>query len=164
MGSDQHKGVICLSNLISIHAPRVGSDRISAGRYPRRCPISIHAPRVGSDFRGIFPAIDGPISIHAPRVGSDRHRLLSRSGRDISIHAPRVGSDNIASIVRIISFRFQSTLPVWGATLVPGDPPYAGLNFNPRSPCGERRPRDLDSAMQVVISIHAPRVGSDYAG
>ena len=35
------------------------------------------------------------------------------------------------------------------------------INFNPRSPCGERPERAaLDSAHQA-ISIHAPRVGSD---
>ena len=56
-------------------------------------------------------------------------------------------------------------------------------NFNPRSPCGERRPRPLSvpmcslfqstlpvrgatympglAALHQVISIHAPRAGSD---
>ena len=39
------------------------------------CPfplISIHAPRVGSDFLADIPQYTGDISIHAPRVGSDR--------------------------------------------------------------------------------------------
>ena len=78
--------------------------------------------------------------------------------------------------------RFQSTLPVWGATGVVSaqsstssisihaprvgsdDRNYTSsivtTNFNPRSPCGERRNFD---AVRVLdrISIHAPRVGSD---
>ena len=33
--------------------------------------ISIHAPRVGSDLVGVHPANPAEISIHAPRVGSD---------------------------------------------------------------------------------------------
>ena len=126
------------------------------------------------------------ISIHAPRVGSD-----GESGPDghrgvISIHAPRVGSDGSTSTVHQSSPIFQSTLPVWGATLRPARSMPADFNFNPRSPCGERRqpshgfspaPRNFNprspcgerhgwggvQLWEVVISIHAPRVGSDSA-
>ena len=35
--------------------------------------------------------------------------------------------------------RFQSTLPVWGATSPPTPRNASKQNFNPRSPCGERR-------------------------
>ena len=56
----------------------------------------------------------------------------------ISIHAPRVGSDLTVKSTLLTNFRFQSTLPVWGATS--GDP--------------------MDGQLQM-ISIHAPRVGSD---
>ena len=81
----------------------------------------------------------------------------------ISIHAPRVGSDGILTGVDDGKGGFQSTLPVWGATLVlelqerRGEisihAPRVGSDlvspakmsrssdFNPRSPCGERRPR-----------------------
>ena len=57
------------------------------------------------------------ISIHAPRAGSDR-RLWQRDPRTlpISIHAPRAGSDISRSPI-------HSLMP----------------DFNPRSPCGERR-------------------------
>ena len=34
---------------------------------------------------------------------------------------------------------FQSTLPVWGATAYRAGYTAADANFNPRSPCGERR-------------------------
>ena len=38
--------------------------------------ISIHAPRVGSDEQGrVFEELRVGISIHAPRVGSDRYIL-----------------------------------------------------------------------------------------
>ena len=124
--------------------------------------ISIHAPRVGSDKRRLVLLMaQMTISIHAPRVGSDHplHLLLRISL--ISIHAPRVGSDEDGRLCRMNTDLFQSTLPVWGAT--PAIRPYVSLmvfqstlpvwgatpqaraiqcilpHFNPRSPCGERR-------------------------
>ena len=35
------------------------------------------------------------------------------------------------------------------------------MNFNPRSPCGERRYEEGKDGVSMDISIHAPRVGSD---
>ena len=84
---------------------------------PYRVDISIHAPRVGSDH---FPTVDievVAISIHAPRVGSDKHNFGDiEATYKISIHAPRVGSDDTNLLISVSPFRFQSTLPVWGAT------------------------------------------------
>ncbi len=56
---------------------------------------------------------------------------------------------------------FQSTLPVWGATLGRSTPLIPVPYFNPRSPCGERRFLVRHARVQPHISIHAPRVGSD---
>ena len=57
--------------------------------------------------------------------------------------------------------KFQSTLPVWGATLGKMDDHQRQRHFNPRSPCGER-PAALGQFNRLhCISIHAPRVGSD---
>ena len=78
------------------------------------------------------------ISIHAPRVGSDGAVHLVDVVLLISIHAPRVGSDPVFH-KRLLKVKiFQSTLPVWGATLV----------------------KTL-KILRRAISIHAPRVGSD---
>ena len=67
-----HKRMIELSDaLISIHAPREGSDSWSSGIYPWPAPISIHAPREGSDKRQEPAVLLAVISIHAPREGSD---------------------------------------------------------------------------------------------
>ena len=57
----------------------------------------------------------------------------------ISIHAPLAGSDNFAATIT--------------AELA---------NFNPRSPCGERR-KGTAAAFQAAISIHAPLAGSDQS-
>ena len=79
------------------------------------------------------------ISIHAPRVGSDELRLaVVTQMYYISIHAPRVGSD-------------QNQCPEKNQK----------SDFNPRSPCGERRSKAVPPSVRKPISIHAPRVGSD---
>ena len=146
---------------ISIHAPRVGSDRNRSIRS-RICPISIHAPRVGSDrlpaklhvkllnFNPRSPCGERlnpqnqmlytpAISIHAPRVGSDFRSVRTGLFREfISIHAPRVGSDNMVTRLSGRITTFQSTLPVWGATALAAA-----------------------ATSTKEISIHAPRVGSD---
>ena len=77
--------------------------------------ISIHAPRVGSDGTFVKHFYVNPISIHAPRVGSDEDARGLNQPSCISIHAPRVGSD-YSSIRKPPRHKFQSTLPAWGAT------------------------------------------------
>ena len=59
----------------------------------------------------------------------------------ISIHAPREGSDLMAFLAHSGTARFQSTLPVRGAT---------GTEVVEKYP-------------EYEISIHAPREGSDSA-
>ena len=62
---------VWLSRTISIHAPRVGSDRSSVYLVVGSLDISIHAPRVGSDYIMQQLKVIKRISIHVPRVGSD---------------------------------------------------------------------------------------------
>ena len=57
----------------------------------------------------------------------------------ISIHAPRVGSDWTRAPRLFLRMKFQSTLPVWGATAI-----------------------EFRDVADLEISIHAPRVGSDF--
>ena len=91
---------------------------------PRGCigadsPISIHAPRIGSDkFDCVVASGPAWISIHAPRMGSDRPSCEKRPLYEISIHAPRMGSDAGSYGSRLPGRIFQSTLPGWGATAV----------------------------------------------
>ena len=149
---------------------------------------------------------DSVISIHAPRAGSDLpigqplHWLFP----DFNPRSP-CGERQAECARQSYINRFQSTLPVRGATScrreheIPlpisihapragSDQTYErygakGINFNPRSPCGERlcRPRlhrvvkEFQSTLPVrgatagcveiasikKISIHAPRAGSD---
>ena len=105
----------------------------------RSSNISIHAPRAGSDPELKLLHHIANISIHAPRAGSDinRHCAKRRFVR-ISIHAPRAGSD----------------VKDYGEAMMQ-------IDFNPRSPCGERRYDWWNGRTIESISIHAPRAGSD---
>ena len=79
----------------------------------------------------------------------------------ISIHAPRAGSDVNEVAAARQEVIFQSTLPVRGATRRRSACPGHWLYFNPRSPCGERHARHQRKRPRLLISIHAPRAGSD---
>ena len=125
-------------HLISIHAPRRGSDKIRAVRQQLK-KISIHAPRRGSDT--------GP----GGRVNTFcRFQSTLPAGGATAFKARKLETR-----------KFQSTLPAGGATMkiiwlvMPND------DFNPRSPQGERPVPGLCSQGCGDISIHAPRRGSD---
>ncbi len=83
-------------------------------------------------------AVDNDISIHAPRVGRDNVPVVIRHILRISIHAPRVGRDNNGRTAVYMPMIFQSTRPVWGATVFDSKSPFMLRNFNPRAPCGAR--------------------------
>ena len=79
--------------------------------------ISIHAPRTGSDSAACRNNVIRYISIHAPRTGSDEGGTSDAAGaQGISIHAPRTGSDRTQSEALAAREEFQSTLPARGAT------------------------------------------------
>ena len=56
---------------------------------------------------------------------------------------------------------FQSTRPVWGATLALRGTRQISRYFNPRAPCGARQSLLYKYPLHEGISIHAPRVGRD---
>ena len=102
---------------ISIHAPRVGGDRLRACGTPGS-QISIHAPRVGGDHatRSIIRfAFD--FNPRPPRGGRLSASLTDGGKKLISIHAPRVGGDRKgaqkiwASLVKLsILLRFPTKM------------------------------------------------------
>ena len=73
------------------------------------------------------------------------------------------GERRFARECRSQTFLFQSTLPGWGATPMISTRVLPRTNFNPRSPDGERRSDHCRCHYRPEISIHAPRMGSDYA-
>ncbi len=146
---------------VSIHAPRVGCDKVldyvfggikfqfthpvwgatpqAHHRYAHR-RVSIHAPRVGCD-RGWATSryYFGCFNSRTPCGVRQSHFKTFLIFAPVSIHAPRVGCDLHDVILLVWLALFQFTHPVWGATGV--------LSHAPREP---------------RVSIHAPRVGCDY--
>ena len=185
-GERRHRHPCCGGAVpISIHAPRTGSDKNERENTPWE-DISIHAPRTGSDkrrsawrfsvrpFQSTLPArgaTDGTRVLKSYRTfqstlpargATEPAHQESHGAAVISIHAPRTGSDPPAPASWTASPPFQSTLPARGATdeleeLMRTIEP----DFNPRSPHGERRAPPGFQRPFEVISIHAPRTGSD---
>ena len=126
-------------NPISIHAPRGGSDAEFHKNIVHRVSISIHAPRGGSDMVGWISFRRRILFQSTLPVGGATNNLHDPDQyRHISIHAPRGGSDEVMTIIDIVTEdfnprspwgerrclkvdrcptkKFQSTLPVGGAT------------------------------------------------
>ena len=66
---------------------------------------------------------------------------VRRGFQQISIHAPRVGRDRRQRRIITTSRPFQSTRPVWGATVERFWMGNCCFYFNPRAPCGARPKR-----------------------
>ena len=123
---------------ISIHAPRVGSDKPSARNgsaetyFNPRSPCGERRPRrtgasTMENFNPRSPCGERPIGIR----DNVKHRYFnprSPCGERPPVDNPQGGD-----------FKY----------------------FNPRSPCGERPGSNSDFTKSFTISIHAPRVGSD---
>ena len=127
--------------VISIHAPRVGRDATACGPRWTAHAFQSTRPVWGATGADAVCILFNAISIHAPRVGRDWYIVTELGSITISIHAPRVGRDHIAKHDREVNLRFQSTRPVWGATIVKRRENAVFDYFNPRAPCGARRCR-----------------------
>ena len=99
-----------------------------------------------------------PLSPHGERP---REPGGTSSRFPISIHSPRMGRDPAVTQAKLPAYRFQSTLPAWGETVLEGRNGKWLDHFNPLSPHGERHFRLLAAAHPDLISIHSPRMGRD---
>ena len=147
--------------LISIHAPRTGSDIVLLLSSPKMISFQSTLPARGATaararfaaasaaFQSTLPArgatlhmsfdnFESSISIHAPRTGSDADPRLKGHALDISIHAPRTGSDCV-----ILSARGRASISIHAPRT--GSDDYVCIIPN----------------CPIIISIHAPRTGSD---
>ena len=146
--------------------------------------ISIHAPRGGSDCFSISPnAWANYFNPRSPWGERPLEREIEAwKENDFNPRSPW-GERRGAGGRGAGKHRFQSTLPVGGATMIIANPTvdqlisihaprggsdrlgagYAavGVDFNPRSPWGERLCEYREPLTISVISIHAPRGGSD---
>ena len=175
--------IVLLQNLFQSTLPVWGATEVMT-QYTGTEVISIHAPRVGSD------GSSDPVHRHGrhfnPRSPCGERLLLRKTVKldeRFQSTLPVWGATTRYKFSRRYSFLFQSTLPVWGATTLRdydiqnyiykktltecgATPGYSVVwcqtrYFNPRSPCGERLGQPLWISDRLAISIHAPRVGSD---
>ncbi len=132
-GSDVNSIFFILSPIVSIHAPNEGSDLIRSPISTRIKAFQSTLPMKGATVSKMWRKEDEMVSIHAPNEGSDRPSVQAQFHRDVSIHAPNEGSDSTRSLASVENAKFQSTLPMKGATLYPNfDAPHS-VRFNPRS-------------------------------
>ena len=123
--------------------------------------ISIHAPLTGSDALALILVLNPVISIHAPLTGSDHpYGKYCPPYRYFNPRSP-YGERPGASSSREGASRFQSTLPLRGATCTSRSRSVASQQFQSTLPlrgatgAGGKRP------YVEKISIHAPLTGSD---
>ena len=137
---ERHVILVSLDALhsISIHAPRMGSDNRCRQMYTSNCNFNPRSPHGERPHSRAWAVRCVHISIHAPRMGSDKSSIEVTREFWISIHAPRMGSDEAEERMDEV-----------------------GMDFNPRSPHGERRKGKSNDSWRLIISIHAPRMGSD---
>ena len=132
---------ICKAANISIHAPRTGSDTRSLTFMVSKAIFQSTLPARGATSLSTVQYLCYPISIHAPRTGSDQKAL-------------KTGADPVI---------FQSTLPARGATLHQFAMICPCLSFQSTLPArGATRISAEAYTRLKLISIHAPRTGSDY--
>ena len=150
----------CKEIMISIHAPRTGSDSVVWHPQPCEAHISIHAPRTGSDAaRRTKCRAGADFNPRSPHGERQRWRTFSTLPTGFQSTLPARG----ATWMRIRynkSTVFQSTLPargatIWSAKLFPSSVFQSTLPARGATATGNGTIQ-LDG-----ISIHAPRTGSD---
>ena len=128
--------------IISIHAPRMGCDKIRRPCGARRKNFNPRTPYgVRLPYKLHFVNAFQFQSTH-PVWGATRYRGFLFAIICISIHAPRMGCDKVGDAVKEFN-----------------------IHFNPRTPYGVRRAEPPRAIRLLCISIHAPRMGCDtYVG
>ena len=150
-----------IRRLISIHAPLTGSDQLCAQPLLQNLYFNPRSPYGERPLATIPDEIRRLISIHAPLTGSDQlcaQPLLQNLY--FNPRSPYGERPMIPSFAQKVN-KFQSTLPLRGATMLTGIYPYyyqisihapltgsdgvsststkSNIDFNPRSPYGERQ-------------------------
>ena len=105
---------------------------------------------------------EGNIDFNPRSPCGERHREQRKKAATIliSIHAPHAGSDGLLRQVDFWRSRFQSTLPMRGATK--GKHPDKALTYiSIHAPHAGSDDLLISSPTDTTISIHAPHAGSD---
>ena len=158
-GATHLEVALVVEELVSTHAPLAGSDLRHEGIDPAGESFNPRSPcgerpepkRTTLTKEGFNPRspcgerYHGPqsdpgrlVSTHAPLAGSDEGQIAPSQPDLVSTHAPLAGSDRQAPWCTCAGAGFNPRSPCGERR-----PPAAGvaslpMSFNPRSPCGER--------------------------
>ena len=146
--------------LISIHAPRTGSDFPTPEQQRTALQFQSTLPARGATRVRARVFAEEAISTHAPRTGSDDVlwcRLVIR--QDFNPRSPH-GERRVSAFVSSTILRFQPTLPARGATL-PSSTCCFFCKFQSTLPARGATRLRCALSLRPIISIHAPRTGSD---
>ena len=126
--------------------------------------ISIHAPRVGSDYASPAPLSAPCVFQSTLPVWGAPHLHIQRTPLDVEFQStlPVWGAPGNRWSAPQCSNRFQSTLPVWGATSISPSISARWLRFQSTLPVWGATSAGYPAGTGKTISIHAPRVGSDW--
>ena len=145
---------------ISIHAPRGGSDLRSSWIL---CFLDNFNPRSPWGERlvaGVMPATVSIFQSTLPVGGATINSILSTVKVGISIHAPRGGSDTSGTDHAFYRWDFNPRSP-WGERLWHLWDQCPTPSFQSTLPVGGATFSIREIIKAKVISIHAPRGGSD---
>ena len=134
------QGVILpsLCNLFQSTLPVGGATLLFLHPLRHRCRFQSTLPVGGATFLG----------------------LRSAPVRQISIHAPRGGSDDVGASGDLLHWNFNPRSP-WGERLSCSPSPFQPFTFQSTLPVGGATDNVSKSRIDLEISIHAPRGGSD---
>ena len=139
--------------------------RLVSVPVPSLCKqISIHAARMGCDNE---KAKSAPLPHHFnPRSPNGLRQgkfMQNETNANFNPRSPN-GLRHIQANSIIAQHLFQSTQPEWAATQPSLLITPICCNFNPRSPNGLRpQGKQIVADIHAVISIHAARMGCDFA-
>ena len=137
-------------------------ERPCSSRRSRSClKFQPTLPVRGATCSTISSGASWTISTHAPRAGSDPFAQALRLAWYISTHAPRAGSDIRKLLQDVAYIDFNPRSPCGERLGACVSNVNQARDFNPRSPCGERPAGRILLGPHRCISTHAPRAGSD---
>ena len=161
MGSDV--GRVSIGSYTDNFNPRspCGERRVYLCAYLVKTLISIHAPRVGSDvalWRDLFVLVGFQSTL--PVWGATCSGFALWSLRPYFNPRSPCGERRQPHKRYDFQLVFQSTLPVWGATIVRPCSSSPTSYFNPRSPCGERPAATSTSTAATIFQSTLPVWGA----
>ena len=131
--------IIFAAVVISIHAPRAGSDLFlctsGSSTLIFQSTLPVRGATTVPEIRQIAGLFQSTLPVRGATFLSDRFCSIIL----ISIHAPRAGNDRCREIPGSAATYFNPRSPC-GERLRRRREKQGTANFNPRSPCGERPP------------------------